>query len=181
VRKRTNRDRSQLALDLEPRDPTPFPATSNVKGLIEALADLLLAAMASGRRRRTRRQGREAVMSPKITSDHLARAAIVYVRQSTMAQVVGNLESQRRQYDLASAAGAAGFASVKVIDDDLGRSGSGSVERPGFERLVAMVCSGDVGAVYCIEASRLARNGRDWHHLIDREGRGDGPAEQLFH
>ena len=56
-------------------------------------------------------------MSPKITSDHLGRAAIVYVRQSTMAQVVGNLESQRRQYDLAGAAGAAGFASVKVIDD----------------------------------------------------------------
>lgn len=54
-----------------------------------------------------------------------------------------------------------------MIDDDLGRSGSGSVQRPGFERLVAMVCSGDVGAVYCIEASRLARNGRDWHHLID--------------
>jgi DNA invertase Pin-like site-specific DNA recombinase len=106
-------------------------------------------------------------MSPKITSDHLGRVAIVYVRQSTMAQVVGNLESQRRQYDLAGAAGAAGFASVKVIDDDLGRSGSGSVERPGFDRLVAMVCSGDVGAVYCIEASRLARNGRDWHHLIE--------------
>ena len=106
-------------------------------------------------------------MSPKITSDHLARAAIVYVRQSTMAQVFANLESQRRQYDLAGAAGAAGFASVKVIDDDLGRSGSGSVERPGFERLVAKVCSGDVGAVYCIEASRLARNGRDWHHLIE--------------
>ncbi|CCM79671.1 recombinase family protein [Rhizobium mesoamericanum] len=56
---------------------------------------------------------------------------------------------------------------MTVIDDDLGRSGSGSMERPGFERLVAQVCSGDVGAVYCIEASRLARNGRDWHHLID--------------
>jgi DNA invertase Pin-like site-specific DNA recombinase len=62
---------------------------------------------------------------------------------------------------------AAGFKSVTVIDDDLGRSGSGGMQRPGFERLVAMVCSGDVGAVYCIEASRLARNGRDWHHLID--------------
>jgi DNA invertase Pin-like site-specific DNA recombinase len=84
-----------------------------------------------------------------------------------MAQVAGNLESQRRQYDLAKAAEAAGFASVTVIDDDLGRSGSGTVQRPGFERLVAMVCSGEVGAVYCIEASRLARNGRDWHHLID--------------
>ena len=106
-------------------------------------------------------------MSTKITSDHLGRTAVVYVRQSTMAQVTGNLESQRRQYDLAGAAEAAGFVSVTVIDDDLGRSGSGSMHRPGFERLVAMVFSGDVGAVYCIEASRLARNGRDWHHLID--------------
>jgi DNA invertase Pin-like site-specific DNA recombinase len=106
-------------------------------------------------------------MSGKITPDNLGRAAIVYVRQSTMAQVMGNLESQRRQYDLARAAEAAGFASVTVIDEDLGRSGSGTMERPGFERLVALVCSGDVGAVYCLEASRLARNGRDWHHLID--------------
>jgi len=106
-------------------------------------------------------------MSVKITPDHLSRAAVVYVRQSTISQVMGNLESQRRQYDLAQAAEAAGFKAVTVIDDDLGRSGSGSTHRPGFERLVAMVCSGDVGAVYCIEASRLARNGRDWHHLID--------------
>ena len=105
-------------------------------------------------------------MSGKITVDHLARAAVVYVRQSTMAQVVGNLESQRRQYDLAGTAKAAGFASVTVINDDLGRSGSGRIERPGFERLVALVLR-RVGAVYCIEASRLARNGRDWHHLID--------------
>src|ERR1700674_3293347 len=110
---------------------------------------------------------REALMNPKITPDHLGRVAVVYVRQSTMAQVTGNLESQRRQYDLAKAAEVSGFASVTVIDDDLGRSGSGTMQRPGFERLVAMVCSGDVGAVYCIEASRLARNGRDWHHLID--------------
>ena len=60
-----------------------------------------------------------------------------------------------------------GFASVTTIDDDLGRSGSGLVDRPGFQRLVASVCSGSLGAVLCIEASRLARNGRDWHHLID--------------
>ena len=65
-------------------------------------------------------------MSIKITPDHLGRAAVVYVRQSTMAQVIGNLESQRRQYDLARAAEAAGFGSVTVIDDDLGRSGSGN-------------------------------------------------------
>jgi hypothetical protein len=106
-------------------------------------------------------------MNGKITSDHLGRSAVVYVRQSTMSQVMGNLESQRRQYDLAGAAQTAGFIGVTVIDEDLGRSGSGSAHRPGFERLVAMVCSGNVGAVYCIEASRLARNGRDWHHLID--------------
>jgi DNA invertase Pin-like site-specific DNA recombinase len=86
-------------------------------------------------------------MSTKITPDHLRRAAVVYVRQSTLAQVVGNLESQRRQYDLAGAAKTAGFASVTVIDEDLGRSGSGCMERPGFERRVAQVCAGDVGAV----------------------------------
>ncbi len=106
-------------------------------------------------------------MNSRITPDHLGRAAVVYVRQSTMSQVTGNLESQRRQYDLAGAAESTGFRSVTVIDEDLGRSGSGSMARPGFERLVAMVCAGDIGAVYCIEASRLARNGRDWHHLID--------------
>ena len=82
-------------------------------------------------------------MSVKITPDHLSRGAVVYVRQSTMSQVMGNLESQRRQYDLAQAAETVGFRSVTIIDDDLGRSGSGSTQRPGFERLVAMVCSGD--------------------------------------
>ena len=106
-------------------------------------------------------------MIPKITADHLARDAVVYIRQSTMAQVAGNTESQRRQYALADQAKAAGFSSVTTIDDDLGRSGSGQIERPGFQKLVAAVCGGRVGAVYCIEASRLARNGRDWHHLID--------------
>ena len=106
-------------------------------------------------------------MSPKIGAEHLARNAVVYVRQSTMSQVLGNLESQRRQYALAEAARAAGFAEVTVIDEDLGRSGSGLSARPGFQRLVAEVCAGGIGAIYCIEASRLARNGRDWHHLID--------------
>src|SRR5271163_393564 len=106
-------------------------------------------------------------MSPKITADHLGRGAVVYVRQSTMGQVAENTESQRRQYGLAEAARTLGFASVSVIDDDLGRSGSGLVERPGFHKLVASICTGSIGAVFCIEASRLARNGRDWHHLID--------------
>jgi len=107
------------------------------------------------------------MMHSKITSDHRGRGAVVYVRQSTMGQVAENTESQRRQYELAESARSLGFASVTVIDDDLGRSGSGLVERPGFQKLVASVCSGLIGAVFCIEASRLARNGRDWHHLID--------------
>src|SRR5215472_10674912 len=106
-------------------------------------------------------------MHPKITPEHLGRGAVVYIRQSTIGQVAEHTESQRRQYALADSARAYGFASVTVIDDDLGRSGSGLVERPGFQKLVASVCSGSVGAVFCIEASRLARNGRDWHHLID--------------
>jgi DNA invertase Pin-like site-specific DNA recombinase len=106
-------------------------------------------------------------MNSKITSDHLGRGAVVYVRQSTVGQVMENTESQRRQYALAESARTIGFASVTIIDDDLGRSGSGLVERPGFQKLVASVCAGSIGAVFCIEASRLARNGRDWHHLID--------------
>ncbi len=106
-------------------------------------------------------------MSAKVSNEHLCRSAVVYVRQSTHGQVVEHTESRRRQYELADVARGMGFSSVVTIDEDQGRSGSGLVERPGFQRLVALVCSGDVGAVFCIEASRLARNGRDWHHLID--------------
>ena len=106
-------------------------------------------------------------MNPKITPDHLSRGAVVYVRQSTLGQVVEHTESQKRQYALVESARTSGFVPVTVIDDDLGRSGSGLVERPGFQKLVAQVCGGSVGAVFCIEASRLARNGRDWHHLND--------------
>jgi hypothetical protein len=97
----------------------------------------------------------------------LSRKAVVYVRQSTQTQVQTNLESKRRQYDLVEAARRHGFATVEVIDDDLGRSASGSIARPGFDRLVATVCAGEVGAVLCLDASRLARDGRDWHHLLE--------------
>ncbi|MDP3659634.1 recombinase family protein [Phenylobacterium sp.] len=97
----------------------------------------------------------------------LRRKAVVYVRQSTQTQVQNNLESQRRQYDLVEEARRRGFAQVEVIDDDLGRSASGMVARPGFDRLVAWLCAGEVGAVLCFDASRLARNGRDWHHLLE--------------
>jgi DNA invertase Pin-like site-specific DNA recombinase len=97
----------------------------------------------------------------------LARAAIVYVRQSTGIQVQENLESQRRQYGLVDLARQYGFREVSVIDEDLGRSASGTMDRPGFRNLVGRICEGTVGAVFCLEASRLARNGRDWHHLLE--------------
>lgn len=102
----------------------------------------------------------------KITPEHLARQAIVYIRQSTAGQVTNNLESKRRQYGLADRARQLGWSDVSVIDDDLGRSGGG-VARPGFEKMLAAICEGRVGAVVSIEASRLARNGRDWHTLIE--------------
>lgn len=97
----------------------------------------------------------------------LSRKAVVYVRQSTPGQVQAHGESTRRQYELVDAARARGFRQVEVIDDDLGRSASGTVARPGFDRLVAWLCAGEVGAVLCLDASRLARNGRDWHHLLE--------------
>ena len=97
----------------------------------------------------------------------LKRKAVVYVRQSTQSQVMTNLESQRRQYDLVEVARQHGFMDVEVIDDDMGRSASGTVARPGFDRLVGWLCAGQVGAVVCFDASRLARNGRDWHHLLE--------------
>jgi excisionase family DNA binding protein len=102
----------------------------------------------------------------RITPEHLCRSAFVYIRQSTADQVLNNHESRRRQYGLVERAQALGWKMVEVIDDDLGRSGSG-VARPGFEKLLAAICEGRVGAVVSIEASRLARNGRDWHTLLD--------------
>src|SRR5438128_10292638 len=102
----------------------------------------------------------------KITADHLARRACVYVRQSTPDQVQHNLESQRRQYALVNHARTLGWQDVDVIDDDLGISGSGT-RRPGLERLLRALCDRQVGAVFRIEASRLARNAPDWHTLVE--------------
>lgn len=102
----------------------------------------------------------------KIGADHLARRAYIYIRQSTLDQVHNNRESQRRQYALADRARELGWEDVEVIDEDLGRSGAGT-KRPGFERLLGGLCDGRVGAVFCVEASRLARNGRDWHTLLE--------------
>jgi DNA invertase Pin-like site-specific DNA recombinase len=102
----------------------------------------------------------------KVTAEHLARSAVVYVRQSTAYQVTNNLESGRRQYGLVERARRLGWDDIEVIDDDLGRSGGG-IARPGFEKLLAAICERRVGAVFSIEASRLARNGRDWHTLLE--------------
>ena len=102
----------------------------------------------------------------KITPEHLARCACVYIRQSTADQLAHNHESRRRQYGLVDRAKQLGWTKVEVIDDDLGRSGGG-IARPGFERLLTAICDDRVGAVLAIEASRLARNGRDWHTLIE--------------
>jgi DNA invertase Pin-like site-specific DNA recombinase len=106
-------------------------------------------------------------MNEKLRPDHLERAAYVYVRQSSLQQVRHHREGQQRQYGLADRARQVGFTRVVVIDDDLGVSGTGRQTRPGFGRLLTAVCEGNVGAVFALEASRLARNNRDWHHLID--------------
>jgi DNA invertase Pin-like site-specific DNA recombinase len=106
-------------------------------------------------------------MNEKIKPHQLQRTAYVYVRQSTPQQVRNHRESRERQYGLAERARALGFQAVVVIDEDSGRSGGGTQERPGFGRLLSAVCQGLAGAVLALEASRLARNNRDWHHLVD--------------
>ena len=105
--------------------------------------------------------------SAELPATLLERKAVVYVRQSGPAQVVNNLESQRRQYELVDVARGYGFQEVELIDDDLGRTASGMAARPGFERLVALMYENQVGAVLCFDASRLARNGREWQHLLE--------------
>jgi len=105
----------------------------------------------------------------KIRPDHLGRAAIVYVRQSSRQQVLEHSESTRLQYALAERAVALGWArsQVTVIDDDLGVSAATADSRKGFARLVTEVTMGRAGVVLGIEMSRLARTGRDWHQLLE--------------
>ncbi len=104
----------------------------------------------------------------KITSDHLARRALLYVRQSTLQQVVEHQESTRRQYGLKDRAIALGWSEdqIEVIDSDLGQSGA-SQDRAGFKRLVTAVGLGEAGLVLGLEVSRLARNSTDWHRLLE--------------
>jgi DNA invertase Pin-like site-specific DNA recombinase len=107
------------------------------------------------------------MIDDKIGPHHLERKAILYVRQSSAHQVLHNRESGALQYAMRDRLRALGFAEIEVIDDDLGRSAAGGVQRAGFERMVAEVCLGKVGAVCAREVSRFARNSRDWQQLIE--------------
>ena len=101
-----------------------------------------------------------------LTAEHRERAAYVYIRQSSDFQVQNHVERERLQCGLADYAEELGFHTIEVIDEDLGVSGDG-VHRSGFDALLEAVCKGMVGLVLAIEASRLTRNGREWHTPLD--------------
>jgi DNA invertase Pin-like site-specific DNA recombinase len=107
------------------------------------------------------------MITDKVGPHHLARKALLYIRQSSAHQVLHNRESSTLQYAMRDRLTALGWSEIEVIDDDLGRSAAGSVQRAGFERMVAEVCLGKVGAVCAREVSRFARNSRDWQQLIE--------------
>jgi DNA invertase Pin-like site-specific DNA recombinase len=107
------------------------------------------------------------MISEKIRPHHLERKALLYVRQSSAHQVLHNRESSALQYAMRDRLTALGWSQIEVIDDDLGRSAAGGIQRSGFERMVAEVCLGKVGAVCAREVSRFARNSRDWQQLIE--------------
>src|SRR6201994_3149682 len=119
------------------------------------------------RRQRRRARRRRSMIADKIRTHHLERKAILYVRQSSAHQVLHNRESSALQYAMRDRLTALGWSEIEVIDDDLGRSAAGGVQRAGFERMVAQVCLGKVGAVAAREVSRFARNSRDWQQLIE--------------
>lgn len=106
-------------------------------------------------------------MSDKIQPHHLQRKVVLYVRQSSLYQVEHNLESQRLQYGMQQRLRSLGWQEIEVIDEDLGRSAAGDIQRTGFERMVAEVCLGKVGAVAAREVSRFARNSREWQQLVE--------------
>ena len=125
-------------------------------------------------------------MSDKITASHLSRTAVIYVRQSTLAQVERNTESTARQYDLVQRARQLGWpaGAVRVIDGDLGVSGSVTGQRDGFEGVLAEVALGQVGIILALEVSRLARNNAAWYRLLDLAGVCDtlvADADGVYH
>ena len=109
-------------------------------------------------------------MTPdQLSSAHHARLAYVYIRQSSLHQVLHHLESQRRQRSLVERAVQLGWMPerVQVLDEDLGQSGARSQRRSGFERLLAAVAVGEVGIIFSLEVSRISRGNRNWYHLLD--------------
>jgi DNA invertase Pin-like site-specific DNA recombinase len=108
-------------------------------------------------------------MHPKIADRHLSRQACIYIRQSTLAQVRFNQESTDRQYNLVTKARSLGWSQqqIRVLDQDLGKSGSAASTRTDFKTLVGDVAMGHVGAIFSLEASRLARSNQDWHRLLE--------------
>jgi DNA invertase Pin-like site-specific DNA recombinase len=106
-------------------------------------------------------------MSEKVRTEHLARKAVLYVRQSSQYQVMHNVESQKLQYAMKERLTQLGWQEIEVVDEDLGCSAAGTVTRSGFERMVAEVCLGRVGAVAAREVSRFARNSREWQQLVE--------------
>src|SRR6202043_1665587 len=124
------------------------------------------------RRQRRRARRRLIMISDKVRPHHLERKAILYVRQSSAHQVLHNRESSALQYAMRDRLTALGWSAVEVIDDDLGRSAAGGVQRAGFERMVAEVCLGKDGALCAREVARFARNSPGWPPLA-RLGRAD--------
>jgi DNA invertase Pin-like site-specific DNA recombinase len=108
-------------------------------------------------------------MINKINAEHIKRKACIYIRQSTTGQVIHHRESQLLQYGLVERAKELGWneENIRVIDSDLGTTASGCVDRKGFQDLLSSVCEGKTGAIFSIEVSRLARNGREWHTLLE--------------
>ena len=109
------------------------------------------------------------MMNSKMTDHHLARQACIYIRQSTPGQVRFNQESKERQYNLANQAKALGWMpeQIRILDGDLGHSGEQATHRDDFKTLVSDVAMGQVGAIFSLEASRLARSNKDWHRLLE--------------
>ena len=107
-------------------------------------------------------------MISKIADQHLSRQACIYIRQSTMGQVRFNQESTERQYNLASKAQSRlELGAIRILDRDLGQSGARTTNREDFKTLVSDVAMGQVGAIFSLEASRLARSNQDWHRLLE--------------
>src|SRR5215831_2972967 len=109
------------------------------------------------------------MMMSKIAEQHLSRVACIYIRQSTQGQVRFNQESTERQYNLKNKAQSLGWSpeKIRILDRDLGHSGAHTTNRDDFKTLVSDVAMGQVGAIFSLEASRLARSNKDWHRLLE--------------